>query len=211
VPDAVHVVEPFAAPQQQREATFLGMWLFIATEAMLFGGLFMTILVYRYLHPAGAHEAVDHLRMLLGGVNTGVLLTSSFGMAVAVAAAHAGARRLLLGTLPAVAVLGLAFIAIKGFEYRLEYSEGLMPGLGPPSPLSEPGAQLFLNLYFAATGLHAIHLAIGIVLVAGLWLGVFWRRPRFEHGLTVQMIGIYWHFVDVVWVFLYPALYLIGR
>jgi cytochrome c oxidase subunit 3 len=206
------VAEQFRRYEQQREADSLGMWVFLATEVMLFGGLFLAMLVYRVLHPAGVKEAAGHLQMVLAGINTAVLLTSSLTMAIAATAAARGLRKVALRGLTATAALGLVFLAIKGVEYGLDYREGLVPGLRVPSPLHEPSAALFLNLYFASTALHALHLLIGIGLVSGLIFRLLLHRlPLPQHNTTVEVIGLYWHLVDIIWVFLYPVLYLIGR
>ena len=205
------LTEPFQEAGQQREAVFLGMWLFLATEIMLFGGLFLGLLVYRVLYPQAMKAVAANLHMWLGGFNTAVLLTSSLTMALAVAAAREGRRWVVVGTLSATAGLGLCFLCIKGAEYYLEYGEGLMPGVGPRFPLG-PESELGMNLYFVATGLHAVHLSIGIVMVGSLAASTALHRIVLpERLIVVEMVGLYWHFVDIVWVFLYPALYLIGR
>lgn len=207
----VRLAKHFEAPTQQRSAVLIGMWVFLATEVMLFGGLFMALLVYQVMHPEASREASHHLYLWLGGLNTAVLLTSSFTMALAVTAARRGARRAVGRTLAATVALGLVFLAIKAAEYGLEYSDGLVPGLGPPSPLKNPAAHLFSSLYFAATGIHALHLAIGIGLVCVVALRVRRRRIAIpDRHIVVEVAGLYWHFVDVVWIFLYPALYLMG-
>jgi cytochrome c oxidase subunit 3 len=206
------VAEQFHDFEQQREADFLGMWLFLGTEIMLFGGVFLTLIVYRILHPAGVKEAAGHLHMFLGGANTAVLLTSSLTMAIAVIAAKRGLRTVVLRGLIATAVLGVVFIVIKGLEYGMEFREGLVPGMSVPSSLHEASAALFLNLYYASTALHALHLLIGIAIVSGLVLRLLIHRlPLPRRRMTVEVVGLYWHLVDVVWIFLYPALYLIGR
>jgi cytochrome c oxidase subunit 3 len=203
------LAEPFATEAQQLEAATMGLWLFVATELMLFGGLFLGLAVYRVIHPAAAEAASDHLHLWIGGANTAVLLTSSLAMALAVVAARAGRPRPATLWLLATAALGLLFLAFKGYEYHSEYSEGLMPGIGPPFPLEAP-AELFLNLYFAATGLHAVHLTIGILAVGLFAWRIRSRRLALpEHATQLEGLGIYWHFVDIVWVFLYPVLYLI--
>ena len=209
---AEQVEEQFADLGQQHEADRMGMWAFLATEVMLFGGLFMTILVYRVLFPDVVKEAAGHLNMWLGGLNTAVLLTSSLTMALAVHAARHGRRRRVLQMLAATAGLGTAFLGIKLYEYYREYHEGLMPAAGPPFPIAADGAELYFNVYFAATGLHALHLTLGILTVCVIAGGFARRRLRApDSHMTVELTGMYWHLVDVVWVFLYPVLYLVGR
>jgi cytochrome c oxidase subunit 3 len=201
---------PFTDEAQRHEAAVLGMWLFLATEIMLFGGLFMGIAVHRVLHTAAADAASDHLSLALGGVNTAVLLTSSLAVALAVLAARAGRRRWTTALLGATVGLGCVFLGIKGYEWLLEYRHGLMPGVGPAFPLEAPAAQLFFNLYFAATGLHALHLLVGIGLVVATAVAAArdapFRGP--ERPVVVEMTGRYWHLVDVIWVFLFPVLYM---
>ena len=202
----------FADPGQQREAAFLGMWLFLATEAMLFGGLFLAVIVYRYLYPEGVRAAARHLHLWIGGANTAVLLTSSLTMALAVLAARTGNRRAAARLLAATVLLGIGFLGLKGYEYWLEYGEGLMPGVGPPAPLASGPARLFINIYFIATALHGLHLLIGIGVVAVVALRIFLLRLRLpDRHVVVEIAGLFWHFVDAVWIFLYPVLYLIGR
>ena len=204
------VVLPYTDARQQHEAARLGMWVFLATEIMLFGGLFMGVLVYRVLYAPAVKEASGHLDLWLGGLNTAVLLTSSLAMAFAVACAREGKVRPCARNLLITASLGAVFLGIKGYEYWKEYHEGLMPGLGPPFPIDAPPAQLFFNLYFAATGLHAVHLTCGILAVLGFaWLVGRRHLALPEKETYVEGLGLYWHLVDVIWVFLYPVLYLV--
>jgi cytochrome c oxidase subunit 3 len=200
--------EPFAESAQQREADFLGMYIFLATEIMLFGGLLGAVFAYRVLHPQETAAAAQHLKLWLGAANTAVLLTSSLFMALAVEAARGAERRRAALWLLATAALGLTFLGIKGYEYLEEYREGLMPHLGPASPLRHPAERIFINLYFVGTGLHALHLAIGIAMTAGMAF-LLRRGPLLpRRALAVEMVGLYWHLVDVIWVFVYPVLYL---
>lgn len=205
------VAEQFSRPEQQRQAALLGMWTFLASETLLFGGLFFGILVYRVLYPDGAREASAHLYKTIGAVNTAVLLTSSLVVALAVLAARDGRRRAVVANLATAAGLGVAFLAIKGFEYVLDFREGLMPGVGDkPFPLTTPGSELFINAYFFATGIHALHVLIGVGVLAVLTRGVTAGLPLPGRQIVVEISGLYWHFVDIVWIFLYPVLYLVG-
>jgi cytochrome c oxidase subunit 3 len=242
---------------QQHEAATLGMWVFLATELMVFGGLFTGYTVYRVAYPEAFERASQKLNVLFGGVNTLVLLTSSLTMALAVWAVQTGRRRLLTYFLAATVSLGAAFLVIKGFEYHGDYQDRLMPflpgGFNPDEwqsrdghepddaadaekgkaehaetkadPNFDPGTRrmpietrvsfadrvkLFYSLYYVMTGLHALHLIIGIT-----WLGVLAvlaGRGGFnaEYYFPVEVAGLYWHFVDVVWIFLLPLLYLVG-
>jgi cytochrome c oxidase subunit 3 len=201
----------FDDPAQQHEASSLGMWAFLLTEIMFFGGLFVGYTVYRTAYPMGFIAGSQHLDVLLGTINTAVLISSSLTMALSVHAAQMGHRQLLTRFLLLTMLLGLVFLGIKGYEYWHKYHESLVPGIrftyaGPyPSQV-----QLFLVFYFLMTGLHALHMVIGLGLLTILavlaWRGVF----SAAYSTPVEIIGLYWHFVDIVWIFLYPLLYLLG-
>jgi cytochrome c oxidase subunit 3 len=196
---------------QQYEASRLGMWAFLLTEVMFFGGLFVGYTVYRTAYLAGFMAGSAHLDVLLGTVNTVVLIGSSLTMALAVHAAQEGQRQLLGRFLLLTMLLGLVFLGIKGYEYWHKYHESLVPGLrfSATGPHVEQ-VQLFLMFYFVMTGLHALHMVIGLGLL--LFLVMCAQRGRFSsvYHTPVEMIGLYWHFVDIVWIFLYPLLYLLG-
>ena len=191
------------------ETAELGMWVFIATEILFFGGLFFAYLYGRTHWPEGFAVAGRRTDVLLGTLNTGVLLTSSFAVALAVAAAEHDRRRWVARLLWLTAALGVVFLVIKGTEYRHEWSEHLFPGPGF-ALAATPGAELFFVLYFLTTGLHALHLTIGIVLMAAFAAGTE-HASGWAHPPRLQVAALYWHFVDVVWIFLYPLLYLIVR
>jgi cytochrome c oxidase subunit 3 len=199
----------FATAVQQREAATLGMWTFLATEVLFFGALIAAYSAYRLIHPGAFVDAARHTKIVLGTANTALLLTSSAFMATAVETQEAGQRRVTIACLAATALLGLAFLAVKGWEYRLEYGEHLVPGINFDASHYGEVAQLFFLFYFFATGLHALHLGIGIALVGGVAARTASARP--PRNVTVRMIGLYWHFVDVVWIFLFPLIYLVGR
>ena len=201
----------FDDPAQQHAASSLGMWAFLLTEIMFFGGLFVGYTVYRTAYPAGFVAGSHHLDVLLGTLNTAVLISSSLTMALSVHAAQMGHRQLLIRFLLLTMLLGLVFLGIKGYEYWHKYHESLVPGIkfnyaGPyPSQV-----QLFLVFYFLMTGLHALHMVIGLgmltILAVLAWRGAF----SAAYSTPVELIGLYWHFVDIVWIFLYPLLYLLG-
>jgi cytochrome c oxidase subunit 3 len=191
------------------ETAELGMWVFLATEILFFGGLFFAYLYGRAHWPEGFALAGRHTDVLLGTLNTAVLLTSSFAAAVAVAAAEHDRRRWVARMLRLTAALGVVFLAIKGAEYRHDWAEHLIPGTGF-ALTATPGAELFFVLYFLTTGLHAVHLTIGIVLMASFAAGTE-HASGWAHRPRLQVAALYWHFVDVVWIFLYPLLYLIER
>jgi cytochrome c oxidase subunit 3 len=198
---------------QQRSAAELGMWLFLATELMFFGGLFLAYTVYRHAYPVEFAHASQTLNVMLGTLNTAVLLTSSLTMALAVSAAHDGRRRRLIGLLLTTATLGAVFLVVKAFEYAHKYHEHHVPFAGLPfdwSAEEAKGAAAYFNLYFAMTGVHALHMVIGIVMLLCL-ATLAWRGGLLhERSTAVHNVGLYWHFVDLVWVYLFPFLYLIA-
>jgi len=197
------------AIQDMRAPPSLGMWVFIASELLFFGALLAAYLAARVHCPAGFASASRHTHVVLGTANTAILLTSSALIALAVACdRHPLHRRWTSRLLWMVAGLRCAFIAVKGCEYVLEWQEGLFPG--PGFPLTQPGAQLFFALYFFTSGLHAVHLICGIAAVATFACATAaaraWAKPE-----RLEAVALYWHFVDVVWIFLYPLLYLVER
>lgn len=204
--------EQFEDLAQQHDADRLGMWIFLATEILFFGGLFLAYIVYRWRYSAGFDLASNHLHVALGTINTFVLLVSSFTMALAVHFAQTGRRRWLVVCLLLTAALGAVFLGIKLHEWRLEAAEQLVPGRGFAfaGPYAR-AAELFFWLYFVMTGLHALHLTIGILIVAVLSIAALRGAYTAEHHPAVEIVGLYWHYVDIVWLFLFPLLYLGGR
>ncbi len=200
------------AARQELAASF-GMWVFLATELMFFGPLFFGYYYGRTHFPQGMAAASRHTEVLLGTANTAILLTSSLCMAIAVQARKADARKLAQRMLLLTAALGIAFLAIKAAEYRHAWQEHLFPGAGFAFPEQQhaPAAEIFYFLYFALTGLHALHLTIGIAAVSIFALALSRGAYRFAAGERIEALGLYWHFVDVIWIFLYPLLYLAGR
>ena len=223
----------FENMEQQRDAGTLGMWVFLVTEIMFFGGMFLAYTLYRSEHGAAFASASNHLDITLGAVNTGVLILSSFTMAMAVYFTQIGKSRPQIFSLILTIILGLTFLGIKAVEYRAKYNDSLIPGhLIPSRPFGPavaehgdedphklhllPGAtvkqvELFYWIYFAMTGMHALHMIIGAGLLT--FLLIFSIKGRFgpEYHSPVEVIGLYWHFVDIVWIFLFPLLYLLGR
>jgi cytochrome c oxidase subunit 3 len=201
----------FYSMEQQLEASTLGMWVFLVTEIMFFGGMFMAYIVYRILYPEAWVLGSNHLDVALGALNTGVLICSSLTMALAVRAAQTGSRRGQIVNLTLTILLGSVFLIVKYFEYAEKFEHHLVPG--PFFDMSLPQAaqqQLFFSIYFMMTGIHALHMVVGIVLMAViLWMAL---RGRFsaEYYTPVEISGLYWHFVDIVWIFLFPLLYLLG-
>lgn len=205
------VREPFADSAHQRDAVALGMWAFLGQEVLFFGVLFVFYTSLRLRHPELFAAYGPSLDWRLATVMTAALLLSSFTMALAVRFAFTRARRALLVALAATMALGAAFLAMKGWEYAHHIERGETPivdlaGLGPG-----PGMHTFFGLYFVLTGFHALHVIGGLVVLAALWLAA-WRAPAEDlRGTPTMAVGLYWHFVDIVWLFLFPALYLAGR
>ena len=199
----------YATAAQQREASTLGMWAFLATEVLFFG-LIAAYLNYRIWFGEEFIAAASLTRVALGTANTAVLLTSSACMAMAVTTFDAGSKRAPVLWLVGTAALGLIFVAIKATEWWLEYQEHLVPALNFDLARHGGVAEIFFIFYFCATGLHALHLLIGIAFVT--WLALAIGRGRIEPGgSTARLVGLYWHFVDIVWIFLFPLIYLAGR
>ncbi|MCQ8783988.1 cytochrome c oxidase subunit 3 [Mangrovibrevibacter kandeliae] len=201
--------EPFEAIDRQRLSAALGMWVFLASEILFFGSLFLGFTVYRSLHPQAILEAGRETNVVFGSVNTAILLISSVTMAVADKAAERGLRRMVVGCLAATAALGLAFLVLKGLEYREDIHEHLVPG--PDFKLKTPAAQLFFGFYWSMTAIHAVHLTIGIAAVCLFAWRVSRRAFDFTASAALPSLGLYWHLVDIIWIFLYPLLYLGGR
>jgi cytochrome c oxidase subunit III len=196
--------------EQQHEAGSLGMWLFLVTEILFFGGLFVAYTVYRWQYPAVFADASHEANVLLGGINTAVLLGSSLTMALAVHAGQKGDRRAIVLFLLLTILLGCAFLGIKSVEYHHKWETHHVPGPGfqYEGPHARE-AQIYFLFYFFMTGMHALHMIIGVVLLAVIaWMA--WRGSfTAEHSAPVEISGLYWHFVDIVWIFLFPLLYLI--
>jgi cytochrome c oxidase subunit 3 len=198
--------------EQQQESVTLGMWLFLVTEIMFFGGLFMAYLLYRIWYPDAWAEGSLELDIRLGALNTAVLIGSSLTMALGVRAAQTGFPRATVNWLLATITLGLVFLVVKAFEYAHKFEMHHVPG--PDFVFEGPHArqvEIFLSLYFALTGLHALHMIIGVGLMSVIAWMAYMRRFSSDWYAPVEMSGLYWHFVDIVWIFLFPLLYLVDR
>jgi cytochrome c oxidase subunit 3 len=212
----------FSDPEQQRDASSLGMWVFLATEVMFFGGLFCAYLIYRHWYFGDFAAASKSINMVLGATNTAVLICSSLTVVLAVWAAQTARRTLLLISLAATMLLGATFLGIKGIEYKDKFDEHHVPGAsfsfdheeipGQPGQYANPAhAQIFFSLYFVMTGLHALHMIIGLGIFLWLFLMAWKGRFTSEYNTPIEIGGLYWHFVDIVWIYLFPLLYLIDR
>ena len=202
----------FPSLEAQKEASSLGMWIFLATEVLFFGGMFTAYVVYRANNRLAFEKASNLLDIRLGAFNTAVLLASSLTMALAVWAAARGARKRTLLFLSATMLLGLVFLGIKYVEYKEKFERHEVPGPHYVVPHGAPRqTEVVFSLYFCMTGLHALHMIVGIGLLA--WLFAKARAGAFteRYSTPVEMVGLYWHFVDIIWIFLFPLLYLLGR
>jgi cytochrome c oxidase subunit 3 len=204
------LAEQFDDLEQQREASTLGMWVFLATEVLFFGAMFLGYITYRHVYHHAFAEASRHTIVLYGTINTAILLTSSLTMVLGVHAIQENNRKWLVRFLLITVFLGLCFLAVKGLEYHDDLKENLWPGRHFRKDLP-PQAQIFWFLYWGMTGLHALHVTVGIALLAIIArLAALGRFSALYHN-PVEVTGLYWHFVDIVWIFLYPLLYLISR
>jgi len=188
------------------------MWLFLITEVLFFGGLFMCYFLYRHWYPQAWAEGSNELDIVLGGTNTAVLIASSLTMAMAVRSAQTGKRMPIVYWLLVTMALGLTFLVIKFFEYKHKFELNHIPG--PNFHFEGPHAdqvQIFISLYFTMTGLHALHMLIGFVLLSVIAWMAYKGRFSAEWNTPVEISGLYWHFVDIVWIFLFPLLYLVHR
>jgi cytochrome c oxidase subunit 3 len=218
-PDDHHPHHPFLQHHfedlgQQHEASTLGMWAFIAQEILFFGGMIVAYWIYRIMYPEAWMVGASMQNWQMGAVNTIVLIVSSLTMALAVRNAQLGKRMGIVIMLAATLFFGTVFLVIKGIEYNAHYHEGLFPGAAwhwHEEPELAPKVQLFMVFYWGLTGLHAAHMVIG----AGLLLWMMWRAWKGHFGpdyyAPVEIMGLYWHFVDIVWIFLFPFLYLIHQ
>ena len=198
---------------QQAEASTLGMWVFLVTEIMFFGGLFLAYLVYRAQNPMAFQEASAHLSWKLGAFNTAVLIFSSLTMALGVRSAQTSEPRgRQVFWLVATILLGAVFLGVKVIEYSEKFAHHTVPGPNFVWDGKYPaGAEIFYSLYFCMTGLHALHMVVGIGIMTVIAVMAWWRQFNSEYFTPVEVAGLYWHFVDIVWIFLFPLLYLIGR
>jgi cytochrome c oxidase subunit 3 len=203
----------FDSLAQQKEAATLGMWIFLVTEVLFFGGLFLAYAIYRGLYPQAFAAASETLDLVLGGINTAVLITSSLTMALAIHAMETNERKVVLIFLLLTLALGAVFLGIKGIEYAHKFAEGHVPGrlFHFDRPEYSAQAQIFFSLYFVMTGLHALHMVIGLGVVAWMMWWTWSGRLTPEYSNPLDVTGLYWHFVDIVWIFLFPLLYLVAR
>jgi cytochrome c oxidase subunit III len=205
-PPHIHHMDPPTA----YAAAKLGMWLFLATEILLFGGLFAAFAMYRWMYIEQFHHAADHLNWKLGATNTAVLLISSYFAAIAVDAAQHGNNKKVSSCLMVTIGCGAIFLVIKYFEYKAKYDHGLFPSFGGPNGIEFDKYKAYFGLYYCMTGLHGLHVVIGMAILA--WVLKKSMRNRFspDYYTPVEVGALYWHLVDLIWIYLFPLLYLVG-
>ena len=206
----------FDTEAQQKDASTLGMWLFLITEIMFFGGMFAVYTIYRNWYPEVFKVASTSLNQIVGAVNTGVLLLSSFTMVMAVRAGQLGQQKMIIWFLILTLLFGGVFLGVKAYEWNEKFEENHIPGMAAfhleGIPMQEQGhAQLFFSIYFAMTGLHALHMVIGVGILLTLIFQARAGKFSASYYTPVDVAGLYWHFVDVIWIWLFPLLYLIDR
>ena len=204
----------FESMEAQTEASLLGMWLFLVTEILFFGGALTAYLVYRQWYPDAFAFASHEIAILPGAINTAALILSSLTMALAVHAAQTGERQKIMVFIVLTMILGAVFLGIKAYEYHEKNLEGHIPGFGLVFRFEEQyyrPAQIFFSIYFVLTGLHAVHMVVGLGIMT--WMFIWTKQGVItkDYYAPIEIAGLYWHFVDIVWIFLFPLLYLIGR
>jgi cytochrome c oxidase subunit 3 len=203
----------FEQPEQQFESATLGMWTFLVTEIMFFGGLFAAYTIYRAMYPDAFASTSEYMQVILGGVNTAVLICSSLTMVLAVRSGQLGQRNAVILYLVATMFLGAVFLGVKAYEYHHKWVEHLVPGFNWHYEHAQyaRNAEILFFLYFLMTGMHAVHMIVGEGLLLALVVMAIRRRFSTHYYTPIEVVGLYWHFVDIVWIFLFPLLYLIGK
>ena len=208
----IDVLEQFSTQDQQRRAGILGMWAWLLTELLLFAGLFLIATVLRHQFPEAVHKAVAHLKLWIGATNTAILIVSSLTMSAAIECSRLGLQRWTVRAMQATAALGALFLMFKSYEYWVDYQENMTPFLNRPFELAdERGAALFVNTYWVATGLHAFHLITGVAILLVLATQASAAGYLSRHQNRIEVYGLYWHFIDLIWILVFHLLYVIGR
>lgn len=212
IPETVlELREQFSSPEQQRQTTSIGMWIFLMTEVMLFGGLFVAYTVYRFSHPQACDIGSSEMEATIGAINTGVLICSSLTMALAVYSSEIGNQKMIMIYLLLTMLIGIIFLALKMTEYYDHWQDHKVPGFWfVQHGAHAPEVQMFFVFYFIMTGLHALHMTIGISVLAVLLFRTSIGSFNAGYHTPIDMGGLYWHFIDVVWVFLYAIFYIPG-
>ncbi len=210
--EKIHVAEQFENAEQQKSVAQIGMWTFLSTEVLFFGGLFAVYIIYRVIYPEAFAEASRHTKLIIGAINTAVLLSSSLTMALAVHYSKLGKKHPLVVYLVCTALFGVVFMGLKGIEYYQDYQDHAVPYFNYALKIADPArGELFFIIYFVMTLIHALHLTIGIGLISFIAFQALKNKYSPSYHTPVELTGLYWHFVDIIWVFLFPLLYLIDR
>ena len=212
-PVGIEVEEQFSTQDQQRRAATLGIWVWLATELLLFAGLFLIALITRILHPASVTAASLHLKFWIGSTNTAVLICSSFTMSGAIEMSRLGWQRGMIRCMLLTAALGTVFLLLKGYEYYRDFMENVTPFLTwrPYAIVGDDPSALFVNVYYVTTALHGLHLTTGVAIL----LVLTWQAtaPGYltRHQNRIEVYGLYWHFIDLIWISVFPILYVLNR
>ena len=208
----VELQEQFTEVRQQRHAAVLGMWSWLLTELLLFAALFLIALILRILHPDSVRNATHHLEFWIGATNTFVLIVSSLTMSGAIVSSRLGLQKIMIWCMYATALLGTLFLLLKGYEYYKDYADHLTPFMARPYDLAGDKASiLYVNLYYVATALHGFHLTTGVAIL--LVLAVQARAPGYlsRHQNRIEIYGLYWHFIDLMWIMVFTIIYVLNR
>ena len=201
----------FSTPVQQHESSKLGMWLFLLTEVLLFGGLFLAYSVFRAWNPEMFYNAHIHLDRILGSINTVVLITSSVTMALAIRSMQLDRKKHTIWFLVVTLLLAATFLVIKYFEYSHKFHLGQLPGrFYTFTGIEGTNPHIFFSIYFAMTGLHGIHVLAGMSVIGAMLYKTIKNTYSSAYYTPIEMTGLYWHLVDLIWIYLFPLLYLIG-
>ena len=206
-----HVPHHFESAEQAFESSKFGLWVFLVTEILMFGGLFVMYIVLRTLYPDMFHAASHHLNRVMGATNTVVLILSSFTMAMSINRVQHNKQKQAAVFLIITLVCAATFMVVKYFEYSHKIHDGLLPGIHfNNTELTHPKTPLFFSLYFMMTGLHGSHVLVGMGLIAWCLIKVLQGKLDSEYFTPIELTGLFWHLVDLIWIYLFPLLYLIG-
>ena len=208
----VELQEQFTEVRQQRHAATLGMWSWLLTELLLFAALFLVAMVLRILHPSSVQNAAHHLEYAIGAANTVVLIVSSLTMSGAIVTSRLGLQKPMVWCMLATAALGTLFLALKGYEWYLDYLDHLVPFMARPYDLAgDPYSILYVDLYYVATALHGFHLLTGVSILMVLTLQARAAGYLARHQNRIEVYGLYWHFIDLMWIMVYTIIYVANR
>ncbi len=206
-----YLAEHFAEPEQQEDSAKLGMWIFLLTEILLFGGLFCAYAIFRAWYPDMFHQAHKHLDVLLGTINTIVLISSSVTVALSIHAMQHNRRKQTIILLAATLAFAATFMVIKYFEYSHKFHLGMLPGkYYTYTGIEGTNPHLFFTIYFVMTGLHGLHVLAGMGVITWMLLRTIKGDFSSEYYTPLEVTGLYWHLVDMIWIYLFPLLYLVG-